>query len=191
MDGIAIYVALFIVLFFSVSSVENNHISEFYLKDKIPTIDSIAGLAANNFSTIPSTTRENLFNNNKLTQKTIRITSIDKTVSKSVDSSGKQRNRLSIYVIFANPTLRGEGNTWNMDVRIDVLTKDKNGKIVKSLTGAPLQEINNKYGYELDSGAFVFNVNLDSGASDVYLSRFIIKDIFSGAKDEKTVSINF
>ena len=186
MDNIAIYIALFIVLFFSVSSVENNRISEVY--SKIPTLDAMSSESLSSIAS-PETVAANLFKEKDSATEDIKITSIDKTVTTQKNTDGLYSKKLSLYIIFKNPTLKKEGDQWRMKVKIDATTKGAHGENTKFLNGKSLQIIDSKLSYKLDSGAFVFNIDLPIDQLGTYSTNFIVTDMFSNKKDAHVVSI--
>lgn len=190
MENIAIFLAVFAISFFTITSVGSNRVIETYSKlNDFNSLASLNGGTAQSASVMSSLYKPAGDLSKENGSKNFKIKSIDKTEGEDVNQNGIKTKKISIYLIFENPKLKKEGNDWRMHVRADVVTVDKDGKRVKFLDGLSFQEINNKYSYELDSGAFVFNINVGNEVAGKYTSTFTIKDAFSGKKDEKTVVI--
>ncbi|MBI3631901.1 MAG: hypothetical protein HY225_00425 [Candidatus Vogelbacteria bacterium] len=190
MDNIIIFLAVFVVAFFTISSVSNQSKIQSY--NKTSEFNSIGQLVAET-NDQSATVLSSLYRIGDVIKmdvtKSIKIKSINETDNDKITNTGVVPRKIDIYLVFSDPKLKKDGNMWRIYVTADVKTVDSTGKRTKFLNGSSIQEINNKYSYELDSGAFVFNLNT---ANDIphgqYMSTFTIHDLFSGRKDQKTVS---
>ena len=191
MENIAIFLAVFVISFFTIASVGSDRAIQTY--SKLSSFGSInrlindsgepkAAVLSSLYKTASTTVDARIVGD-------IKIQSIDQMKSDDVSTDGVKIKKLSVYVIFANPRLKKDGSDWRIHAKMDVMTVDRDGKKTNFLNGLSLQEINNKYSYKLDSGAFVFNVDIKADTPGEYTSIFTVHDIFSDKKDAKTVTI--
>ncbi|MBI3632808.1 MAG: hypothetical protein HY226_00795 [Candidatus Vogelbacteria bacterium] len=187
MENVAIFMAVFAISFFTISSVGNQNQSQYYNKLTQFVGQTQQDQKAAVLSSLYKTS--DTFVTKSEVAKDIKIKSIDKTDTNTVTSTGSKIKKISIYLLFSDPKLKQEGALWRIHVSADVKTLNEDGQRAKFLNKLSIQEINNKYSYALDSGAFVFNLIIgDDVLHGRYTSTFTIHDIISGKKDQKSVT---
>ncbi len=150
-------VVIFFILFLVINIIDDKKGSELYVRELtvLSSKDPLSGLSA--------------------TEKVIKIKSIDKTLD----------DKLSLYLLFDNPSTKKEDEGYRMTVSSLLSVTDTDGHLViKSI----VQEINKAYSYEPDSGSFIFSLNLPKKN---YSLKFIVKDLISGKEDERVVPLKF
>ncbi|GEM_PF-5635385 len=122
--------------------------------------------------------------------KQMHIASATPTLASETQSDGQVMKHIHVDVVVEYPALQGVEKEWKMNVTLDALTTDAQGKNANFFNGTPLSTITFQSPYKLPTGTFVLDARVPKAQTGTYTVTLTAHDIVGGTQDSKVVVIS-